>query len=256
MDPNEERIASPDAEIIEKVHSYNTKTQIVNELFKKYNNPKSLLGIMSDTQHEILLYDNIPIKQKPYSVPMKLKLPFKKEIERLLKEGLIRKSTSQYSSPAFPIIKHDGSIRLVIDYRKLNAKTIKQAYPFPNVTDQLLSLNNAVIFSTIDLYQGYYQIAMHPNSVKFTAFVTPDGLFEFLRMPFGLCNAPRTFQQIMNEIFFNINYVRVFLDDILVFSTSKDLHLQHLEETFRIFRKTNATINIKKSNFSKMKLSI
>lgn len=113
----------------------------------------------------------------------------------MLKRNIITESKSNFASPAFPIKKRDGSIRLVVDYRKLNQQMEKEVFPFPNIEDVLNDLEGAILFSCIDLHQGYFQISMASNYQHYTSFVLPLGQFEFIKMPFGLSNPPRTFQR-------------------------------------------------------------
>ena len=119
---------------------------------------------------------------------------------------------------------------MCIDYRALNQRTIKDRYPLPRIDDILDKLAHARVFSKIDLRSGYHQVAINPPDVHKTAFLTRYGLFEFVVLPFGLCNAPSTFQRLMNGILHDMvdNFVTVYLDDILIYSNSEDEHEQHL----------------------------
>lgn len=165
--------------------------------------------------NEIPLKDATPVTKKPYPIPLKHIKAVKDEIIKLQEMNIIRPSTSNYASPAFLIPKKNGEMRLVIDYRELNQKTIKLGYPFPNMHNLLGNLTENTIYTILDLNLGYYQFRMDEESIDKTAFVTPFGQYEFLRMPFGLCNAPREFQCGMNQILGHLPYVTIFLDDIL-----------------------------------------
>ena len=127
--------------------------------------------------------------------------------------------------------KKDGGIRLCVDYRRLNAKTIGDAYPLPRIQESFDALVGAQFFSTLDLASGYHQIAMHPDDQHKTAFVTPMGLFEYTRMPMGLSSAPATFQRLMQSTMsdFIFQFLLVYLDDLLVYSKTFDEHLAHLD---------------------------
>ena len=136
--------------------------------------------------HTIKLRSNEPTYQAPYRIPVNLRTKVKEEIAKLEAEGIIQKSTSEYAAPAFSIPKRDGSIRLVVDYRKLNAETVVERFPLPRIDDILTSLHGATVFSQIDLRNGYHQVPVKPEDVHKTAFVLPFGHYEYLRMPFGL----------------------------------------------------------------------
>lgn len=145
----------------------------------------------------------------------------------MLDQGIIRPSFSPWSSPIWIVPKKlDASgkqkWRLVIDYRKINEKTIDDKYPIPNITDILDKLGKANYFSTLDLASGFHQIEIHPNDIPKTAFTVEHGHYEFVRMPFGLKNAPSTFQRVMDNVLQGLQgkICLVYMDDIIIFSTS------------------------------------
>lgn len=195
------------------------------------------LTSITTVQHEIRTTTNEQINSKLYRYPPQHEEEVRRQIREMEAQGIIRKSQSRYSSPLIVVPKkRDNSgkqkYRIVIDYRKLNEKTIDDKYPLPNINSILDKLGKAQYFTTIDLAKGYHQIMVREQDKEKTAFVTPNGLYEFIRMPFGLKNAPPTFQKIMNETlrdFINKTCV-VYLDDILIFSTSLQEHVKSIRD--------------------------
>ncbi|GJP61607.1 hypothetical protein CLOP_g19815, partial [Closterium sp. NIES-67] len=161
-----------------------------------------------------------PTFRTPYQLsPMEL-VDMKKWIEYLLAKGLIRPATSPYSAPVLFTPKPDGSLRMCIDYRALNKQTIKNKYPIPRIDDLLDQLLEAMVFSKLDPWSGYWQVQMADNSIHKNAFQTRYGSYEYLVMPFGLTNAPETFQAEINHILRPLldECVVLYLDDILIYS--------------------------------------
>ena len=206
--------------------------------------------------HEIKTTTNEQINSKLYRYPPKHEAEVRRQMQEMEEQGIIRPSFSKYSSPIIVIPKKtDNSglekFRIVVDYRKLNQVTIDDKYPLPNIDSILDKLGKAQYFSSIDLAKGYHQIFVAEKDIEKTAFVTPGGLYEYVRMPFGLKNAPATFQRLMNEIlreFINKICV-VYLDDILVFSTSLEEHLISLKRIFQTLSEHNLKIQADKCSF-------
>ena len=186
----------------------------MNRLIQKAKAKNPYLGLIKGFQHEIKLLDETPFGCSGYTIPMSLEKAMDEEIERLLKYGIIQPSRSEFISPCFPILKRNGNIRLIIDYRKLNSVSVKDCYPIPEVKEKLLRLRGSSICSTIDLNMGYYQLSVKEESRKYTAFVVNHQVYEFTRMPFGLTNAPRSFQRAINEMLRNLTNIEVFMDDL------------------------------------------
>lgn len=152
-------------------------------------------------------------------------------------------------SPAFLVSKKGGSSRLVVDYRRLNSQTSKLGNPFPSVFDTFKNLGGSCVFSSLDMNSGYHQIPLDPLSMNLTSFVILNEQYEYTRLPFGLVNAPRVFQRIIQDLFIDLPFVNVFLDDILVHSKSVEEHDAHLYTVLGILKEVGASLNGKKSMF-------
>ena len=159
----------------------------------------------------------------------------REQLQALVNKGIVRKSCSSYASPIVPVRKKDGSLRFCVDYRQLNEKTVRDAFPLPRIEESLESLGGARLFSSLDLSHGYFQVKVHPNSVHLTAFCVPWSLYEFVRLPQGLMNSPSTFQRIMEYTFgdLNMHQLLLYLDDILVLSSDYEEHISRLDEVLK-----------------------
>jgi hypothetical protein len=154
----------------------------------------------------------------------------KVQLNELLKKGLICPSSSPWGCPAIFVKKKDQTLRMCVDYRPLNAVTVKNKYPLPRIYILFDQLSKAKVFSKIDLRSGYHQIKIHPEDIPKTAFSTIYGLYEYLVMSFGLINAPAHFMCLMNSVFMLEldKFVVVFIDDILIYSEYEEEHAEHL----------------------------
>jgi hypothetical protein len=173
----------------------------------------------------------------------------KREFQAMLDEGIIRRSSSQWSSPLHMVQKKDSSWRPCGDYRQLNLQTVGDKYPLPNMADLAARLDGCRLFSKLDLRKGYLQVPVAAEDVAKTAIITPFGLFEFNHMPFGLRNAGMTFQRLMDSVLGSLPFAFVYLDDILVASPDPSSHRRHLEAVFTMLQKNGLVVNPDKCLF-------
>jgi len=199
--------------------------------------PDELPGLPPDREIEFkieLLPGTAPISRRPYRVPPNELAELKIQLHELLEKGLIRPSSSPWGCPAIFMKKKDKSLRMCVDYRPLNAVTIKNKYPLPRIDILFDQLSKAKVFSKIDLRSGYHQIKIRPEDVPKTAFSTRYGLYEYLVKSFGLTNAPVSFMYLMNSLFMPEldKFMVVFIDDILIYSETAEEHEEHLRVVF------------------------
>ena len=209
-------------------------------------------GVCRTAAHDIQLVPNTsPIRQQFYRIgPEKLKL-MKEEVAYLLRNGLAEQSSSPWASPCILVPKSNGQVRLCTDYRKVNNVTTKDSYPLPRIDDIIDSVGKAKYLTQIDMLKGYYQIPLTKRAKTISAFITPFGLFEYTRLPFGMCNAPATFQRIINEVIQGLEGTYAYLDDILIVSDTWEEHLQRLRALLIRLAEKGLTINLAKSSFCK-----
>lgn len=201
--------------------------------------------------HEIPLIDETPVRQRYRRIPPSEYELVKTHISQLLDSQVIRESCSPYASPVVLVKKKDGSLRMCVDYRQLNAKTRKDSFPLPRIEETLDSLTGSRWFTTLDLASGYNQVPVAESDRYKTAFCTPFGLYEWNRMPFGLCNAPGTFQRLMERLFGDQRHqsVLLYLDDIIVYSSSVQHHLQRLRMVLERLRAAGLKVKLEKCAF-------
>ena len=195
-----------------------------------------------------------------YRTPYRLRPAEQDELEEqvhdLLAQGFIRPSCSPYGAPVLFVPTKDGRWRMCIDCRALNRQTVKDRYPLPRIDAFMYRLGQARVFTKLDLASGYYQIAMSDDSIYRTAFTTHLGQWEFVVMPFGLCNAPATFQRLMNKVFVaEINsFILVYLDEILIFSRRVEEHWDHLRRALQRLREARLFGRLHKFEFLKSRI--
>ncbi|XP_038074478.1 uncharacterized protein LOC119742537 [Patiria miniata] len=191
--------------------------------------------------HDIKVESNDPIRSKPYPLPHALVDTVNNEVENMLRMGIIELSDSPYASPIVLVKKPDGTNRFCIDFRKLNKVTVFDAEPIPNQEQIFTKLSKCHYFTKIDLTKGYWQVPLKPEVKPKTAFIAPNGLYQFIVMPFGLINAPATFSRIMRALLKDMNNVSNYIDDILLHTQSWEVHVQALNELLSRLRKSGLT---------------
>uniref|UniRef100_A0AB38Z2N7 RNA-directed DNA polymerase n=1 Tax=Chalana errantivirus TaxID=3078400 RepID=A0AB38Z2N7_9VIRU len=248
--------------IVRDDHLNDTNKEKLRNLLQNYQDvfkdDESKLPFTTKVEAKIRTTDENPVYCKTYPYPQALKEVVDKEIDKLLKDGIIRPSKSPYNAPVWIVKKkQDASkeekYRLVMDYRKLNLKTVSDRYPIPDTSTVLANLGENSFFSTLDLASGFHQVKMAEADIEKTAFSINNGKYEFLRLPFGLKNAPSTFQRVIDDVLRDHIGKRchVYIDDIIVFGKNLEEHLQNLKIIFETLRNANFKINPDKSEFLK-----
>ena len=193
----------------------------------------------------------LPVRRMPFTVRQEVA----RQLKMMQETGVIQPSNSPWASPVVLVRKKDGTHRLCVDYRELNSVTRADTFPLPRIDDLLDQLGKSTYFSTLNLATGYWQIRVHPNSQEKTAFVTPQGLYEFRVMPFGLTNAPGVFQRLMQCVLMGLNpeegpdFVAVYIDDIVIFSRTLEDHIDHLRLVFERLVETGLKLKPTKCQF-------
>ena len=213
--------------------------------------PHTLLPARETNHHIHLLPQAAPVNVRPYRYPHYQKQEMEAQVDSLLQKRLIQPSTSPFSSPVLLVKKHDGAWRFCVDYRALNALTMRDRFPISMIDELIDELGGARCFSKLDLLQGYHQIRMNSEDVPKIAFRTHHGHYDFKVMPFGLCNAPSSFQATMNMIFqpYLRYFIIVFFNDILIYSASIDEHMKHVELTFQVLLANQFVLKLSKCFF-------
>ena len=203
-------------------------------------------------KHYIRVGNASPVHLRPYAIPHSRRDAFKKELQKLTEEGFIEPSYAPWAAPIFPVPKKTpGKIRLVCDYRRLNAVTTPDPYFQPRIEEALEKLAAASLYTILDLASGFYQVPIAPEDKDKTTVISPYGKFRFKVMPFGLRNTPATFQRMMDGLLINHNdYTFVYIDDVAVFSNSWDEHKYHLITVFNVLRNAGLTIQAAKAQLA------
>ena len=198
------------------------------------------------------------VAQRPYRTALAKRTIIETEIDKMLELGIIRPSQSPWASPVCLVPKKDGTTRFCIDYRQLNAVTVKDRYPLPLIQDIFDQLGGSKLYSSLDMRSGYWQLPMAEASIEKTAFVCHRGQFEFVRLPFGLANAPSVYQRAMNKVLgkFIGKFVMVFIDDIVIYSKNKHDHRRHVEQVLQTLADAGLTLKDSKCHWAQTKIDL
>ncbi|XP_075157913.1 uncharacterized protein LOC142231180 [Haematobia irritans] len=232
--------------------------RLISKVPNLFAEPDRKLTFTTKVIGEIRTKNDTPVYTRYYPYPMSLKSEVEKQVQELLKDGIIRPSRSPYNSPVWIVPKKPDSqgnkqYRLVTDYRKLNSVTIADRYPIPDITEVLAQLGSNTFFSVLDLKSGFHQIPLKESDIEKTAFSINNGKYEYTRLAFGLKNAPSIFQRALDDILRECIgvFCYVYIDDIIVFSKSENEHIQHLEEVFQTLEDANMKVQLDKCHFFK-----
>ena len=240
----------------------NERESLIN-LLREYRDvfaaDTSEMGYTDLVEHIINVEEAAPIKIRPYRVSQKEREIIDEQIQEMLQYGVIRPSSSPWASPIVLVKKKDGKTRFCVDYRQLNSVTRKDCYPLPNIDDILTYVGKAKYFSTLDLFSGYWQVGIREECKAYTSFVVSGGgSYEFNKLPFGLCNAPATFQMLVDKLFHDMKWKEIlcYLDDIVVFSATFEEHLARLRGVFERLRFAGLTLKGSKCFFVQEKVKL
>ncbi|KII72210.1 hypothetical protein RF11_03746 [Thelohanellus kitauei] len=260
IDLNSESILLSRSRIENSIEKASDKLCNITDIFKKWDSlfasSKGENGFITLADHKINTGDHEPIRCRPYRLPM-FKIPeVKQMIQELLDSNIIRPSSSPWCSPITLVGKKDGSTRLCVDFRKLNAITKKDNYPLPLMEELIDKLSGASYFTVLDLKNGYWQCPLSEGDREKTAFCPGPGMgtYEFNVLPLGLSNAPATFQRVMDNIIGDSSYASAYLDDIIIFSSDLESHFSHIDEIFA--KLSQAGVKLKKEKCSVAKTEI
>ncbi|UYV79989.1 K02A2.6-like [Cordylochernes scorpioides] len=230
----------------------------LNEFSDIFDFEKKSFPVSGEIKHKIDTSDYPPVRQRPYRVSPAERRVIQSEVEKMMETKIIRPSSSPWASPVILVRKKDGSLRFCVDYRRLNKITKKDVYPLPRIDDALDTLSGSRYFSTMDMRSGYWQIEVDDKDREKTAFITPDGLYEFNVMPFGLCNAPATFERMIDNVLRGLKWdmCLCYLDDIVVYGSTFKEHLTRLYKVLRCIKQAGLCLNYKKCHFASRQITI
>ena len=199
--------------------------------------------------HDVIVEDSKPIKQHPYRMnPLKQKY-LRDEVKYLLENDFIEPSQSNYSSPCILVPKSNGTYRMCTDYRKVNSVTKTDSFPIPRIDDCIDKVGNSKYVTKFDLLKGFWQVPLTDRAKEVSAFATPNGLYQYKVMPFGMKNSPATFQRLVNNVICGLDGCDAYIDDVIIYSDSWSDHLQRIRKFFDQLSKAKLTVNLAKTEF-------
>jgi hypothetical protein len=230
---------------------------ILTEFADVFSKSKFDIGLAQAEEHRIDTGDAQPIASNPRRVPIGVEEKVDQLVEQLLQHNIIRPSSSAWNSPIVVVSKKNGDIRMCIDYRRLNSVTKRPIFPIPDAQQLFDTLDGSCYFSTLDLSQGYHQVPVAESDIPKTAFTTRRGQYEFLRMPFGLCSAPATFQRVMHKVLRHENWLQclIYLDDVLIFGKNAEEHEERLRQVLQRIRQAGLKLSSEKCHLFKKEVS-
>ncbi len=230
----------------------------LEDLLRRYEDLfDGTLGRWTQPDYHLELKPDVkPYHAKAFPVPKVHMETLKKEVERLRKVGVLRRvNRSEWAAPTFIIPKKDGKVRFISDFRELNKRIKRMPYPIPNIQEMMLNLEGFQYATALDLNMGYYHVRLDPDSRKLCTIILPFGKFKYQRLPQGICNGPDIFQEKMAELFDGMDYIRAYIDDLLVLTKGNfDDHLDKLEITLQRVREAGLKVNAPKSFFARKEL--
>ena len=257
-------VAARQEKLLEKLnlnrlaHWFPENAAAARELVLAYHDVFALesneLGCTSAIEHEIHIENGEPLKERLRHIPLPLLEEVHASLRDMLEAGVIHLSQSPWCNAVVLVQKKDGTLHFCVDFRRLNARTKKDSYPLPHIQEALKSMTGSALFSSMDFKLGFWQIKMAPGSQQYT--VGNLGFYEFTRMPFGLCNAPTTFQHLMQNTLgeLNLTFCVIYLDDVIVFGCTEEEDLERLHVVFERFRQFNLKLKPSKCSFFQSKI--
>ena len=199
--------------------------------------------------HDVIVEDSKPVKQHPYRMnPLKRK-NLQDEVKYLLENDFIEPSQSNYSSPCILVPKSNGTYRMCTDYRKVNSVTKTDSFPIPRIDDCIDKVGNSKYVTKFDLLKGFWHVPLTDRAKEVSAFATPNGLYQYKVMPFGMKNSPATFQRLVNNVICGLDGCDAYIDDVIIYSDSWSDHLQRIRQFFDRLSKAKLTVNLAKTEF-------